>query len=200
MQIPYLLLALPKMDDPYFAKTIVLITRHNAEGARGIILNKTLRDDEEGPALMRAEIKDLAGNTVSEFDETLFDGGPMGDDKIASLHNILEIGEPESRIADGLFLSEDPQTFQRVFEHPESQSRRRFFLGHAEWTAGQLETELRMGAWFPTSLDIAGIFTNPLSVPDYSEHWQEEKWKSALKSSGLDPLTLMTQGSSSDTN
>jgi putative transcriptional regulator len=200
MQSPYLLLAMPQMDDPYFMKTVVLILKHTADGAKGLIINKTLRDEEQGPALMRAEIKDLEGNTISEFDENLFDGGPVGDDKIISLHNIHEIGDIEIKLTDTLFMSEDPQSFQRVFEFPDSANRRRFFLGHSEWTPGQLENELRSGAWYPTTLDSKILFGVPLADPEQGENWQEVLWKSALKLSGLDPLTLMSQGSSSDTN
>ncbi len=200
MKTPYLLLAMPQMNDPYFMKTVVLILKHNSEGALGVIINKSLKDEDDGPALMRAEIKDLAGNTVSEFDETLFDGGPVEEEKVTSLHNISEIGQPELKISENLFMSDDPQTFQRIFEFPDSENRRRFFLGKSEWTPGQLDTEIRNGAWYPASFDMNLLFYKKPANPENAEHWQDEIWKKALESSGLNPLTLMSQGSGTDIN
>jgi putative transcriptional regulator len=200
MKTPYLLLAMPQMNDPYFMKTVVLILKHNSEGALGVIINKSLKDEDDGPALMRAEIKDLAGNTVSEFDETLFDGGPVEEEKVTSLHNISEIGQPELKISENLFMSDDPQTFQRIFEFPDSENRRRFFLGKSEWTPGQLDTEIRNGAWYPASFDMNLLFYKKPANPENAEQWQDEIWKKALESSGLNPLTLMSQGSGTDIN
>jgi putative transcriptional regulator len=191
---------MPQMNDPYFMKTVVLILKHNSEGALGVIINKSLKDEDDGPALMRAEIKDLAGNTVSEFDETLFDGGPVEEEKVTSLHNISEIGQPELKISENLFMSDDPQTFQRIFEFPDSENRRRFFLGKSEWTPGQLDTEIRNGAWYPASFDMNLLFYKKPANPENAEHWQDEIWKKALESSGLNPLTLMSQGSGTDIN
>lgn len=47
IKTPYFLVALPKMDDPQFSKTVVLVANHKADGAFGVILNKSLINEEE---------------------------------------------------------------------------------------------------------------------------------------------------------
>lgn len=199
LETPYLLLALPQMDDPNFARAVVLITRHQKnEGAEGIILNIALVDEVEGPAQMRAEIRDLSGNKVSEFDEDLFDGGPVDDEAVRVVHDVSEAGDLESHIGQGIYYSSDPGSFQKILEFPESQGRRRFFLGRAAWSKGQLEGEMRGGAWFPAPLKKEIVLFRP-GAEDKSD-WRDEIWRKALELNGLDPLTLMSPGDGSGTS
>ena len=37
-----LLIAMPSMSDPRFARTVIYLCAHNAEGAMGLVLNRTI--------------------------------------------------------------------------------------------------------------------------------------------------------------
>jgi putative transcriptional regulator len=193
METPYLLVALPQMGDEYFMRTVVLVTSHNQEGAQGVIVNKPLVDEEESPALMKAEIKDLEGNTLFEFNEDLFDGGPVNEESLYLLHADSEMGEEASLVGQDLYFSSDPNLFQKILEREESKDKRRFFLGCSIWEPGQLESEMRTGAWMPLPLLKDVLFVaSDLDKPT----WRDEVWKRALVANGLDPFTLMGQGAS----
>lgn len=199
LQAPYLLLALPQMDDPNFMRSVVLITRHKkSEGAEGVILNRALVDEVEGPAQMRAEIRDLSGNKVSEFDEDLFDGGPVDDEAVRVVHDVAEIGDLETHIGEGIYFSSDPASFQKVLEFPESTNRRRFFLGRASWEPDQLESEIRGGAWFPAPLKKEVILFRPQA--DDKSAWRDEIWRKALELNGLSPFNLLASGNGSNSS
>ena len=193
MEAPYLLAALPQLDDEIFMHAVILVTEHSASGAFGLILNKALVDDEEGPALMRAEIKDQEGNTLFEFNEDLYDGGPLEDEAIFALHEIAELGNPETSIGESLFLSQDPNLFQKLFENTDDKSKRRFFLGCSSWEAGQLDSELRTGSWLPVSFHRSFIFEEP---GENKSLWSDDFWKRVLEHGGANPLTLIGQGPS----
>jgi putative transcriptional regulator len=191
MEAPYLLTALPQLQDDNFMHTVVLVAAHTPDGAFGVILNKALVDEEDGPALMRAEVKDLEGNTLFEFNEDLFEGGPTNDESIFALHDVPEVGDDDADLGEGLFLSTDPTVFQKLLEKNEYKERRRFFLGSASWTGGQLDSELRSGSWMPVALDKRFLFE---AVPDDKSQWRDELWMKVLRHGGTDPFTLMGQG------
>lgn len=187
---PFFLVALPKMDDAYFERTLVLITRHGAEGSEGLILNKPLMDEGDAPTLMKAEIKDLDGNVVMEFSEDLFDGGPVQDESVFALHDLEGVSDAETRVHDGLFLSGNPDDFQRLLEFGD-QGNKRFFLGLSGWGPGQIDAEIRNGAWMHLPFNKSFLFR---IVDGDRAQFQEESWKAYLRGQGLDPLTLISQG------
>jgi putative transcriptional regulator len=54
-------------------------------------------------------------------------------------------------------------------------------LGHSDWGAGQLETELAQNAWLVAEPDNAIIFGDGY----------ETKWGSAIRQLGLEPSQIM---------
>ena len=201
---PYFLVALPQMDDELFSKTVVLLTNHDPKGAYGIILNKPLLDEEESAsAQMKAEIKDPDGNVILQFSEDLYQGGPVHNESVFVLHDVAAVAVSESKIAnEELFLTSDPQAFGPVLESTKQGSHhKRFFLGTCAWLPGQLEAEMKSGAWILIPLKKEFLFDSiphevggAIDVVDCKK-WQEEFWKKVLRSGGLDPLTLRSQGS-----
>src|SRR5688572_5740471 len=89
MSVPSLrgrfLLASPTLADPHFSKTIVLIVRHDEDGALGLVLNRPL-----GVTLDEACSEDVeAARGVSV---ALFHGGPCAGPLVA-VHNIGRLAE-----------------------------------------------------------------------------------------------------------
>ena len=189
---PFFLIALPQLANDFFTHAVILIVRHDTEGAEGVLVNRILFDEEEGPALMRAEIKDLEGKLVSEFNEPLLEGGPVKDESIGVLHNSFEVGQNSTSLGQGLFLTTDPALFQTLLEDDSPTLKRRFFLGRCGWAAGQLDAELRTGTWFPTPVDASLIF---LPLSEDKVFWGDDLWTRALNHAGVSPFTLMGQGS-----
>jgi putative transcriptional regulator len=195
MDLPYFLVALPQLNDPLFSRSVILVLAHDTNGSMGFVVNKPLVDDENSLAQMIAEVKDLQGETLAEFQEDVFEGGPVNEDNLFALHCVSEVGSADTEIADDLFLSSDPDVFQRLLEREDYAGKRRFFLGSSGWDSGQLESELRTGSWVMIPYDRKFIFET-VSQGDEGESWTEIIWKRVLKSGGVDPLTVMGQGSS----
>ena len=193
MEAPFFLLAMPQLEDPLFHRSVVLIARHNSEGAFGLVLNKTLVGEDNNLAQMVAEIKDTDGNTLCEFEESLYFGGPANDETLYSLHSIAVAGDEESYIAPDLYLASRAETFQQILEHDEYKEKRRFFMGCSAWDPGQLESELRTGAWYtvPYVQNAQNIFPDLLSGE--GENKGDQYWFDMLSSAGVNPLTLMGQ-------
>ena len=88
------------------------------------------------------------------------------------------------RIADDLYLSNDPALLRRLLE-PSPPQLARLIVGYSGWGPGQLEEELQASAWLMSDIDRRMIFETP---PD-------KMWEAAIRRLGADPATLqMSRG------
>ncbi len=193
MEAPFFLVALPQLQDENFFRSVVLIGQHDDQGAFGLLLNKPMIDENLEMTQMVTEVKDPLGNTLSEFQEDIFEGGPVNEGAIYALHDIIELGTEETAVGENVFLATDPELFQKLLENGELKNRRRFFVGCSAWSEGQLETEIRTGAWMLVPFAHKFLFEG--IEKEKMAQWQEDLWKRVLVHGGADPLTLMAQGS-----
>ena len=130
-----LLVASPVLADPNFARTVVLMTEHNDEGAMGIVLNRP----SDAPARDLLPILDeIAG------DDPLFIGGPVQPEAVVLL---AEFSDPEAAawivVADVGLASAGTDIDDLV----PAVRRGRFYAGYSGWGPGQLEAELEQDSW-----------------------------------------------------
>jgi putative transcriptional regulator len=130
-----LLVASPALVDPNFARTVVLITEHNDEGAMGIVLNRPAE------TLVTEVLPDLAAVAP---DETLFVGGPVQPDAIVLL---AEFSDPDAAAwivaADVGLAAADRELSELV----DAVRRGRLYAGYSGWGPGQLEAEVELDSW-----------------------------------------------------
>jgi putative transcriptional regulator len=143
-----LLVASPQLADPNFARTVVLITEHNDEGAMGIVLNRpaTTTVTEAAPELERLV---LPGDDV-------FVGGPVQPSSVIVLAEWDTPGEVAVPVFDGIGFvgaESDPEELARTVD------RARVFAGFAGWGPGQLETELERDDWILEPALPGDVFT-----------------------------------------
>lgn len=131
-----LLISHPGLVDPNFHKTVLFVSKWDAEeGAFGLILNR--------PA-GRTVAELLPGRTDLGTLSTLpvFLGGPVSRDQLifASFHWHTETGKLECRHHVSLPDAEELSRQSAVLV--------RAFIGYSGWGKGQLEGELAQHAWF----------------------------------------------------
>ena len=130
-----LLIASPTLVDPNFARSVVLMTEHNDEGAMGIVLNRP----SETPARdLLPALEDVAG------EDPLFIGGPVQPQAVVLL---AEFADPAAAawivVADVGLAAADTD----LDELAPAVRRGRFYAGYSGWGAGQLEAELELDSW-----------------------------------------------------
>jgi putative transcriptional regulator len=142
-----LLLAAPTLQDPNFARTVVLVGVHNDEGAMGVVLNRPSSSSVGEAVPQLAEI-------VGE-DETVYVGGPVQPSAVVFLAEFLE-----PSLAGMLVLGRIgfPVPEASVEQLTEATSRTRVFAGHAGWGAGQLDAELSDGDWITHPAEPEDVF------------------------------------------
>lgn len=165
-----LLIAMPGMPDPRFAQTVTLLCYHNKDGAMGIVLNRlvgTLRIDQ---------VLDNLKSDIHLPEELLrvHLGGPVSTQRGFILHG----GELEHRdshmITEEISLNATTEALHQLVFH-EGRIPWRFALGCASWTAGQLENEIREGAWLTVKAQRELIFNKELPL----------MWRASLQSAGI---------------
>jgi putative transcriptional regulator len=130
-----LLLAHPNLQDPNFARSVILLTAHTAsDGALGVVLNRPL---SRKLGDLRQELK---GSALAEI--PLYRGGP-----VASGEVILAAWKyDEAQSAFKLYFGMDEAKAAQI--HSEDSSYEfRAFLGYSGWTENQLENELSSESW-----------------------------------------------------
>jgi putative transcriptional regulator len=168
---PSLLLSMPQLQDPNFAKTVVLLCEYNPDGAFGVVLNRPT--DMSASSMVRLDPPVTAGN-----DMLLYIGGPVEPQR----GWILLGEEPDTEfktIRDGLYLSTSPTLLRHVLETRPA-PRARVLAGYAGWGPGQLDEELAQSAWLMSDIELDLVFDISASA----------MWETAIRRLGADPSTL----------
>jgi putative transcriptional regulator len=149
-----LLIASNELRDPNFLRTVVLIFRHDDEGAAGLVLNRRLN------ATLRQIWKQVSQQPC-RCEAALYLGGPV-EGPLMAIHTEGELSEIE--IVEGLFFSAGGENLAQLVDAEQPMAR--FFVGYAGWGAGQLEREMDEGAWLTAPATAERVFG------DIDELWQ----------------------------
>ncbi len=152
----HFLIAMPAMDDPFFAKSLIYIAEHNDQGALGVIANRPL-DMSLASLCEKIEIPFEAAHLAKL---PVFFGGPVQTDRGFVLHRPLgewqstlvvnaQLGLTSSRdILEALALKGEPDNILVT-------------LGYSGWGAGQIENELSENSWLTVPADPRILFDMP---------------------------------------
>ena len=158
---PSFLLSMPQMQDPNFARTVVLLCDFNPDGAFGLVLNR--------PTEMAArDMVRLIPPVVGGNDLRLYIGGPVQPELGWILVNDAPDTGEYRTIREGLHLSSSPELLRTVLVQQPT-PRARVIAGYAGWGPGQLEDELARHDWFIGSEDPWLIFDD-----DRGKVWEDE--------------------------
>ncbi|WP_405798920.1 YqgE/AlgH family protein [Streptomyces sp. NBC_01506] len=157
-----LLVATPALADPNFDRAVVLLLDHDEEGSLGVVLNRPTPVDV-GDIL--ASWGALAGDPG-----VVFQGGPVSLDSALGVAVIPgdegPLGWRRVHGAIGLVdLETPPELLARAL------GSLRIFAGYAGWGPGQLEEELREGAWYVVESEPG----------DVSSPRPESLWRAVLR-------------------
>lgn len=140
-----------ELQGSFFQRTVVLICQHDAEGAFGLVLNRST-----GTKVGEMIVADLP-DTLKEC--PLYLGGPVQPTALSFLHSDTFL--PEANVLPDVSLGHSLDTLVEIGESFSPQKKIRLFAGYAGWSGGQLEDELKRKAWptFPASLEL--VFDTP---------------------------------------
>ena len=148
-----LLVASPTMGDPRFVQTVILMVRHDRNGALGIVINRPLGDRP------LAKLLEALGDKEAGVTGTvrIFAGGPVQPDVGFVLHS-ADYHRADTVDIDGRVAMTSSREILRDIANHRGPSKSLIAFGYAGWAPGQLEGELAHGFWFTTPQDAKLVF------------------------------------------
>lgn len=153
-----LLVATPALDDPNFARAVVLVLRHDENGTLGVVINRAT-------SLPPVEVFPEFSPVLDSYPGTLYRGGPIDATRVLFLATGLAGAAIEGgELLDRLFVSADPERLPELAALADGADGLRLYAGHAVWAPGQLAQEIATGSWrvIPGSADL--VFSDPATL------------------------------------
>jgi putative transcriptional regulator len=153
------------MADPRFSEAVVYMVKHDASGAMGLIVNRSFEEVSIASLLERLgqDSRGVRGSLPMRY------GGPVGPGSLLVLHTSDYRSEETKVIAGGIALTSSPAIL-RAIGSGGGPRKALLLLSYSGWGPGQLEQEIRAGAWIVAAADPRLVFDTV----------DETKWKRAM--------------------
>jgi putative transcriptional regulator len=174
-----LLLDSGQLAGSFFARTVILVCQHDAEGAFGLVLNRAT-----GNKVGEAIVADLP-DALKEL--PLYLGGPVQPTAMSFLLSDTFI--PDANVLPNLSLGHSLDALVEIGESFSPEKKIRMFAGYAGWAGGQLEDEMERKAWLthPASLELV-FGTEPAKL--WPLLMRQKGWRSQLLAQTPDDPSL----------
>ena len=180
-----LLIAMPIMTDKRFARSVIYMCAHSAEGAMGLIINQRASHISFSELMKQLSIvPDGSDDIEIELaDMDVHVGGPVETGRGFVLHSADYYAVDSTLpIDDGVSLTATIDILKAI-AGGKGPDRAILALGYAGWRAGQLESEIAANGWLHCSADADLLFDRDL----------EQKYERALSKIGIDPSHLVSE-------
>ena len=154
-----LLVALPALGDPTFARSVTLVCQHDADGAMGVMVNRA-SEYTLGEVLrqMGIECDDKALRA-----RPVLAGGPVHPERGFVLHDGDGAWDSTLPLTGALSVTTSRDVLEAI-ARGDGPANAIVALGCAGWGAGQLEQELVENSWLTVPADAELLFTLPLPL------------------------------------
>ncbi|MBO2526137.1 MAG: YqgE/AlgH family protein [Bacteroidales bacterium] len=160
-----ILISVPFYNDPFFNRTVVLLTDYDKKSCAGLVLNKSSK------LSVRKVISEI------KVDDKLYIGGPVMPDGIFCIHN-FENSKAAAKLLPGIYVGSDEVTISLIEHKAIPTMKYRFFVGYSGWSPGQLEGELSKNMWVIGAATPELVFDTPCN----------KIWETAVRNLGNDYL------------
>jgi putative transcriptional regulator len=159
------LVAAEEMGDPRFVRTVILVIRHDATGAMGLVVNRPV-----GEVPMARLLEGIGLDATGVRGEVrLHYGGPVEPQQGLTLHSPEYTIDGTLRVTGDIAVTGNPEIL-RAIGTGRGPKRYLIALGYAGWAPGQLEAEMKAGGWVAVPADAALTF----------DENAETKWERAM--------------------
>jgi putative transcriptional regulator len=180
------LVAMPAMADKRFARSVIYMCAHSAQGAMGLIINQRAPHITFSELLGQLSISgenDDPGLQSNIRDMDVHVGGPVETARGFVLHS-SDYFAADSTLAidDGISLTATVDILKAI-ARGQGPDRAILALGYAGWRPGQLESEIQGNGWLNCPVDMDLLFDPNL----------EQKYDRAMSKIGIDPSHLVSE-------
>lgn len=174
----HLLVALPALHDPHFARSVTLVCQHDDDGAMGVMVNRA-SEYTLGEVLQQMGITSESEALQSQI---VLAGGPVHPERGFVLHDGDREWDSTLTVGNGLYLTTSRDVLEAL-ARGDGPEQAVVALGCAGWGAGQLEQELVDDSWLMVPAGRELLFDLPL----------DQRWQAAAGSIGVDLVNYASQ-------
>ena len=148
-----MLIAMPQMDDARFRNTVLLICQHDQSSAMGLVINRPMDN------LHLNQMAEQIGVGTPRFfgDTPIYNGGPVEQSRGMVLHSSEHVLPGSITINERIAMTSNIKIISEI-SNGCGPAEFIITLGHASWSAGQLERELRGNIWLTMPFEKDIIF------------------------------------------
>jgi len=145
--------------DPHFAESVILLVHYEATSAVGLMLNR--------PTTIPLSRALHSLNGAAQRTDTAYIGGPVETDTAMALLRARAKPEAGVPVLKDTYLIPTQKALEGVLAASAGAGDLRVYVGYSGWGPGQLENEVRRGAWFIMDGNSGLVFDpNPATVWD----------------------------------
>ena len=170
-----LLIAMPTMPDPRFARSVIYMCMHDDRGAMGIIINQMVDGLDFEKLLKQVGIDEAPPKRKIGIHV----GGPVESGRGFVLHSDDYDTDSTLDVDGRVRLTQSIEVLKEI-SRGGGPRRCLLALGYAGWGPGQLEREIKQNGWLNVVADEELIFGAE----------SDDKWRLALAKMGIDPTML----------
>ncbi len=166
-----LIVAMPSMQDPRFARSVIYLCAHNEDAAMGLVVNRLIGSITFPDLLEQLEIE----RGQADQDIRVHFGGPVESGRGFVLHSTDYEQEGTLKVTPNVALT---ATVDILRDMAQGRGPRRHLLalGYAGWGQGQLDAEIQSNSWLNVEADEGLVFDADL----------EGKWERSIAKLGVD--------------
>ena len=170
-----LLVAMPGMEDPRFAKTVIYMCAHNEDGAMGLVINRAIE------LLTFPDLLEQLGIETVDPDAriNIQFGGPVESGRGFVLHS-SDYSQDVTMVVDNDVALTATIDILKAIAVGDGPRQRLLALGYSGWGPGQLDAEIKRNGWLHVDADKELVFGLDL----------DGKWERAIRKIGIDPRML----------
>ncbi|MEM9421556.1 MAG: YqgE/AlgH family protein [Pseudomonadota bacterium] len=171
-----LIIAMPQLGGGPFDQSVVLICRHDQAHAYGLILNKPILGLAAKDAITDIRLRP----SLTSENAPIYFGGPCDTELGTVLHSPEHQGPQTIRVGTDFAVTKTQDALGRLMGDQVRPQHSRVFAGHAGWSPGQLDDELRRNVWLdiPATADL--VFKTP----------PKDLWDAAIGLAGISSSSL----------
>ncbi len=171
----HLLVALPMLDDPNFARSVTLVCQHDDNGAMGVVVNQP-SEYTLGEVLAQMQID---SDDVELLVSPVLNGGPVHPERGFVIHDDGREWDSNLQVGENLYLTTSRDILEAM-ARGDGPRNALVTLGCAGWGSAQLECEIARNSWLTVPADAEVLFDAPL----------EQRWQLAASRIGVDLFRL----------
>jgi putative transcriptional regulator len=145
----HFLVASRRLIDPNFHRAVVLVVKHDEDGALGLVVNRPL-------SVTVKQVLEQALDRELDVVGHVHQGGPCEGPLMVVYEDPDADPDGAEPVLDGVFFTAERGTIEDLLRHHDGPLK--FFANYSGWGAGQIEREMAEGSWLKAPATKEQVF------------------------------------------